>query len=176
MTSALHDLTDRIGARAALDRVAEPLADRVHRALPQGRLKDLLRGRFLGHALHPLLTDIPIGSFTSASVLDLIGGRRAEGGADALVALGLVSAVPTVAAGLADWSDTDGGAKRIGVVHATANAIGLALYGASLVARRRNRRASGTLLALAGMSVMTVGGYLGGHLVFGRGVGVGVRS
>jgi nitrite reductase/ring-hydroxylating ferredoxin subunit/uncharacterized membrane protein len=168
----LHDLADRIGSIDALDRYVEPLAKLVKRWTPKGPVKDALSGTWMGHPLHPLLTDIPIGSFTSASVLDVVGGARAQPAADALIALGLVSAVPTAAAGLADWSDTFGGERRIGVVHAAANATGLALYAASLVARRRGRRGSGALLALAGMSAMTVGGYLGGHLSFSRGVGV----
>jgi nitrite reductase/ring-hydroxylating ferredoxin subunit/uncharacterized membrane protein len=172
MTLDLHGLAERLGSIAALDRAARPLARAVKRATPQGPLKDALSGTFLGHPLHPLLTDLPIGSFTSTSILDVMGGRSSERAADTLLALGLVSAVPTAAAGLADWSDTSGDEQRIGVVHAAANVAGLTLYAASLLARRRGQRASGRMLALAGMSVMTVGGYLGGHLGFSRGVGV----
>lgn len=172
MGNLLHGLASRVGRVGSLDRIAEPMAKAVKRATPQGPIKDALSGTFLGHPIHPLLTDIPIGSFTSASVLDLVGGPSSERAADALIALGLVSAVPTAAAGLADWSDTYGEEQRIGVVHALANSVGLALYASSLLARRRGRRSSGRALALAGMSVMTVGGYLGGHLSFGRGVGV----
>jgi nitrite reductase/ring-hydroxylating ferredoxin subunit/uncharacterized membrane protein len=172
MTIDLHDLAARVGSHDGLDRVAAPLAAAAKRATPPGPIKDTLSGTFLGHPLHPLLTDIPIGSFTSASVIDLIGGRGGERAADALVALGLLSALPTAAAGLADWSDTNGDEERIGVVHAAANATGLVLYAASLLARRRGRRTSGRVLALAGMGAMTVGGYLGGHLAFSRGIGV----
>ncbi|MEP7115390.1 MAG: Rieske (2Fe-2S) protein, partial [Ilumatobacteraceae bacterium] len=49
---------------------------------------------------------------------------------------------------------------------------GAALYAASIVARRRRNRASATVLGLAGMGAMTLGGYLGGHLTLVRGVGV----
>jgi nitrite reductase/ring-hydroxylating ferredoxin subunit/uncharacterized membrane protein len=168
----LHRLAERLGRIEALDRLAVPLEALAQRAIPRGRVKDVLSGTWLGHALHPMLTDIPIGSFTSASVLDLLGGRRAQPAADGLVGLGLVSALPTAAAGLSDWSDTYGPDKRVGVVHAAANLVGLALYGASLVARLRGRRNSGTTLGLAGMGVMTVGGYLGGDLSLARGVGV----
>ncbi|MGH9177171.1 MAG: Rieske 2Fe-2S domain-containing protein [Acidimicrobiales bacterium] len=168
----LHRMADRLGRIEALDRLAAPLDALAQRAIPKGRVKDVLSGTWLGHALHPMLTDIPIGSFTSASVLDLLGGRRAQPAADGLVGLGLVSAVPTAAAGLSDWSDTYGPDKRVGVAHAVANLIGLALYGASLVARIRGRRGAGTTLGLAAMGVMTAGGYLGGDLSYARGVGV----
>jgi nitrite reductase/ring-hydroxylating ferredoxin subunit/uncharacterized membrane protein len=119
-----------------------------------------------------LLTDIPIGSFTSATVLDLIGGERGQPAADLLVALGVLAALPTAAAGASDWSDTYGDDQRTGVVHALCNVIGLGLYSWSLVARRRGQRTPATLLGLAGMSTMTVAGYLGGYLSYSRGIGV----
>jgi nitrite reductase/ring-hydroxylating ferredoxin subunit/uncharacterized membrane protein len=172
MSPSLHDVAAAIGRVEALDRLATPLRRVVERATASRAVKDALSGTWLGHPLHPVLTDIPIGSFTSASVLDLLGGRQGRRAADLLVALGLISAVPTAAAGLSDWSDTDGDDTRVGVVHASANVAGLVLYAASLRARLRGRRASGTALALAGMGAMTVGGFLGGHLTFGRGVGV----
>ena len=173
MNLPLHRSAEAIGRIDALDAVAKPLAQLVKRAAPPKTLaKDVLSGTWLGHPLHPLLTDIPIGSFTSASVLDLVGGRGAQRAADRLVDLGLLSAVATAAAGAADWSDTHGDDMRTGVVHAAANTVGVALYVWSAVARRRGRRGQATLLGLAGMSVMTVGGYLGGHLSYSRGVGV----
>jgi nitrite reductase/ring-hydroxylating ferredoxin subunit/uncharacterized membrane protein len=170
--SDIHGMATRLGAVTALDRVAKPVAGFVKRAIGHGPIKDLLSGTWLGHPLHPLLTDIPIGSFTSATVLDVVGGRRARDAADALVALGLASAVPTALAGAADWSDTHGHDQRVGVVHAASNSLGLAFYVSSLRARRRGARTRGTVLALLGMTSMTVGGYLGGYLAYSRGVGV----
>jgi nitrite reductase/ring-hydroxylating ferredoxin subunit/uncharacterized membrane protein len=169
---SLHDWAERIGKMSALDDVARPATGAVKRVVGQGPVKDLLSGTLLGHPLHPLLTDIPIGSFTSAAVLDVLGGRRGEEAADLLVALGLVSVLPTAAAGAADWSDTYGAEQRVGVVHAAANLVGVGFYAASLVARRRGSRGLGKLLGLAGMTSMSVGGYLGGHLSFSQGVGV----
>jgi nitrite reductase/ring-hydroxylating ferredoxin subunit/uncharacterized membrane protein len=168
----LDDLVERIGADERLETLTGPLAGLVHRAVPRGAPKDILSGTLLGHPLHPLLTDIPIGSFTSATIVDLLGGRSGRRAADTLIAVGLLSALPTVAAGLADWSDTYGPAQRIGLVHASANAVGLGLYATSLAARLSGQRVRGVVLALAGMGVMTVGGYLGGHLTFAEGVGV----
>jgi nitrite reductase/ring-hydroxylating ferredoxin subunit/uncharacterized membrane protein len=166
------EIAVRIGRTDMLDRIAEPVGKAAKRLIPRGPVKDALSGTWLGHQLHPMLTDIPIGSFTSASVLDLIGGRRAQPAANLLAAVGIMSVVPTAAAGLADWSDTYGPTRRIGVVHAAANLVGVGFYTASVLARRRGSRLSAAGLGLFGMGVMSLGGYLGGHLTLGRGVGV----
>jgi nitrite reductase/ring-hydroxylating ferredoxin subunit/uncharacterized membrane protein len=168
----MHDVAMQIEKVDRLDAIAEPLGDAAKKMIPAGRLKDLLSGTWLGHQLHPMLTDIPIGSFTSATLLDLVGGRRAQPAANLLAAVGVLSTVPTAAAGLADWSDTYGPARRIGVVHAAANLVGVGFYIASISARRRGNRFSATALGLAGMGTMSIGGYLGGHLTLVRGVGV----
>ncbi|MBV9412865.1 MAG: Rieske 2Fe-2S domain-containing protein [Acidimicrobiia bacterium] len=168
----LHSLAEKLGKNESLDGLAEPGASAVKKVIGRGAVKDLLSGTWLGHPLHPLLTDIPIGAFTGATVLDLIGGRRAEAGADALVGVGVLSTLPTALAGAADWSETYGDDQRVGVVHALANVAGLACFAISLSARRRGRRGAGKVWGLAGMSVMSIGGYLGGYLSYGRGVGV----
>lgn len=168
----LEATAKKLGRIEGLDRLAEPLAAAVKKLVPRGPVKDALSGTWLGHPLHPLLTDIPIGSFTSATVLDLIGGKRAQPAAQVLVTFGLVAAIPTAAAGASDWSETYGADQRTGVVHALSNVLGLTLYGWSLVARRRGQRVKATVLGLAGMSSMSVGGYLGGYLSYSRGIGV----
>jgi nitrite reductase/ring-hydroxylating ferredoxin subunit/uncharacterized membrane protein len=125
--------------------------------------------------VHPLLTDLPIGTWTSAVVLDLVGGRAARPASRRLIAAGIVAAVPAATTGLNDWADTtpaSDGVRRIGAVHAVANVTGLGLFAASLAARMRDRHAKGVALGLAGMGAMTVGGHLGGHLSFARAVGV----
>ncbi len=168
----MHDLATRIEHIDRLDVIAKPLGELVKRLIPNGRRKDVLSGTWLGHPLHPLLTDIPIGSFTSATILDLIGGRRLQPAANLLAGIGVVSVAPTAAAGFADWSDTYGPGRRIGVVHAAANVVGVGFYTASIMSRRHGKRFKATVLGLMGMGVMSVGGYLGGHLTFVRGVGV----
>src|SRR5256885_17078836 len=116
----LHNLAERIGAAAALDGPAEAVAKWVRGAVPPGPVKDTLSGTPLGHALHPFLTDLPIGTWTSAVVLDLVGGRPARPAAERLIATGLLAAVPTAASGLNDWADTtpasDPG-RRLGAGH-----------------------------------------------------------
>jgi nitrite reductase/ring-hydroxylating ferredoxin subunit/uncharacterized membrane protein len=167
-----HASAEKLGGLERLDAPAGAAAKAVQQVVGQGALKDLLSGTRLGHPLHPLLTDIPIGTLASATMLDLLAKERGEPAADILVAIGLLSALPTAAAGAADWSDSYGPDQRVGAVHAVANVIGLGLYGWSLRARRRGDRRAGTALGLAGMTSMAVGGYLGGHLSHSRGVGV----
>jgi nitrite reductase/ring-hydroxylating ferredoxin subunit/uncharacterized membrane protein len=137
-----------------------------------GAVKDTLSGTWLGHPVHPPLTDVVIGSFLGASLLDLLG---ADGkGSERLIQVGLLSALPTALTGLNDWADTepaDERVRRVGVIHGGANNVALVLYAASLAARRRGAQGRGTALALAGTAVMTVGGYLGGHMAYVRGVG-----
>ena len=167
-----RQLGERLEATEALDRLATPAQRAANRVLPRGPVKDALHGVWLGHPLHPLLTDLPIGFWTSAFVLDIIGGRRARPAADALVGLGVAAAVPTAAAGLADWSELNTPERRSGVVHAVANLAATTLYALSLVARRRDRRPQGVALGMAGAAAATIGGFLGGHLTFRRGAGV----
>jgi nitrite reductase/ring-hydroxylating ferredoxin subunit len=138
-----------------------------------GRAKDLLSGTWMGHPAHPMLTDVPIGSWVSAVVLDVVGGRRSGPTADALVGLGVLTAVPTAVTGLNDLADiVDAEERAIGTAHAIGNVTAVVLYGLSYLARRRGRRDVGTTLALGGMAALTASGFLGGHLAYRRGVGV----
>ena len=168
----LYELTKRLGDIEALDQVAGPVTATVKKAIGPGRLKDLLSGAGLGHPLHPVLTDIPIGAFTASAVLDLVGRGRYDSASEALLATGVVAVLPTAAAGLADWSDTFGEDKRVGVVHAVGNVTAVSLFSASLAARRSGLRGLGQGLGLAGLAVLAGSGYLGGYLSFARGVGV----
>ena len=168
----MHAIAIRVEKVDRLDALARPMGAIAKKLIPRGSMKDLLSGTWLGHQLHPLLTDIPIGSFTSATILDLIGGRRAQPTANLLAAVGVAATVPTAAAGLADWSDTYGPGRRVGVVHAAANLVGVGFYVASMRSRRRGNRVSAAAFGLVGMGAMTAGGYLGGHLTLVRGIGV----
>ena len=169
------ELADRLAELEPLDSVAEPLAKKVRDLLPGGPVKDVLSGTFLGHALHPLLQLAPLGTWTSAVILDLVGGEDGESSADLLIGTGLLATVPTVVTGWSDYADTTVASdrvRRIGILHAAANVTGAALFGASLLARGRDARGRGKLLAMAGMGAVSAGGWLGGHLSYAEGVGV----
>lgn len=163
----------RIESAAVLD-VPAKAAGRALRSVLTGRAKAALSGTWLGHAVHPMLTDVVIGSLTSASLLDLLIGRDSGPASERLIMLGLAAYAPTALAGLNDWADSeavDDAVRRAGIVHAGSNAVALSLYTASLVSRRRGARGAGVALGAAGASVLMVGGYLGGHLSMTRGVG-----
>ena len=168
----LEQLTDRIGQNKALDPPADALARAVNSALEATPLKNALTGAWLGHPLHPALVAIPIGSWSGATALDLLGGKRARNSADFLLAVGIVATAPTVATGLANWSDLFGKDRRIGLVHAASNTVATMCFAAALLQRRRGRRFRGRVLQFAGLGAMTAGGWLGGHLTYRLGVGV----
>lgn len=128
-------------------------------------LMDLLQGRMLGHALHPVLSDLPVGMWSSVPVLDLIGD---EGGATMLTAVGCIAAGATVATGAADWSVTYGRDRRLALVHGLANTAAFGLQLGSLSARLSGRNGRGRLLSMAGLAMVGAAAYLGGELVLGR--------
>ena len=147
-----------------LDRVAGPVRAGVQRLLGDGAVRDALHGVWLGHPLHPVLVQVPIGAFMSAAILDLLPGEGKA--ADALIGAGILASGPAAAAGFADWSQMHEQQQRVGVVHAAANSVATLLYGASLVARLRGRRGAGKVLSMAGLGVLSFSGFLGGHLAF----------
>lgn len=162
----------RLGAATALDAVARPLAKKVAALIPPGAVKDTLSGTWLGHPLHPMLTDLPIGCWTNAMALDLLAGKQGRAGAQFLVGMGVLTALPTAASGLADWSDTLDADRRLGLAHAAGNTVALACYGLSWLARRRGDHRRGVALGLLGGAVATGSAYVGGHLAWRNGVNV----
>jgi hypothetical protein len=129
----LHDLVRRVERIEALDRLARPLVKVISPAVRPRAVRNLLSGTYVGHPLHPMLTDLPIGAWGMSAVLDAVGGPAAEPAADLLVKVGVAAAVPTAASGLNDWSDTYGRETRAGLVHAMAMTTALSLYAASTV-------------------------------------------
>lgn len=173
----------RIERQTWLDRVAERLQQAIAAAVEAGgdagrRTKDFLHGTWLGHPLHPVLTDIPLGAWTAALVLDALDGRDANGGgryapgADAAIAVGIAGASAAALAGLADWQHTSGGTRRTGLAHGMLNAAALGFFVTSLAARRRGARSSGRALAGLGYAIGITAAYLGGELVYRQRMGV----
>jgi nitrite reductase/ring-hydroxylating ferredoxin subunit/uncharacterized membrane protein len=163
----------------------EPLADTVQQAVASAyesggeggqKVADFLHGTWLGHPLHAAITDVPLGAWTSALVMDSLEqttGREEFGtAADTAIAIGLAGAAVSAAAGLTDWHKTDGEARRVGLVHGLMNISGAVLYGASLAARRSGNRAAGQGLSTLGFLVAMGSAYLGGHLSYGHRIGV----
>jgi nitrite reductase/ring-hydroxylating ferredoxin subunit len=173
LRSVIRPLAERIEELEQLDSAAEALKSLVDRYVhPRTEVKDLLSGTWLGHPLHPVLTDVVLGAWTSSFLLDLVPGRRTRKASDRLVDIGILAAAPTALAGLSDWADVWGRPRRVGLVHASANTVALSLYVSSSLARKRGRRLRGWWLSMTGFGVITTSAYLGGHLSFGKGIGV----
>ena len=169
---ALYRIARSVEDDDRLEAPARSAAAVVSRLIPEGPVRRTLGGRWLGHALHPMLTDFPLGSWMSASLLDIIGGYRSRTASRRLLTFGLATAVPTVAAGWNDWLSASPRQRRVGIVHAGINTTAFALYGASLAARRRDRHGIGVALGITGGVAATVGGFFGGHLSLARDTGM----
>lgn len=155
-----------------LEGPSEGVATAASKVLRQGPLKDTLTGSWLGHPLHPVLTDLPVGMWMSALLLDVLGGKAASKAADTLIGWGVICAVPTAVTGVADWVDTIEEERRVGFVHAIGNLTATLLYARSYMARRRGNRREGLFLSLLGAGALTMAAYLGGHLSYRLGAGV----
>ncbi|HYN94237.1 MAG TPA: Rieske (2Fe-2S) protein [Pilimelia sp.] len=149
-----------------LDAVGDAGQRAVRAVLRPQRLRDALHGVWLGHALHPVLVQVPVGSWISTAVLDITG--RHPRAATTLATVGTASALPAAVAGLNDWAALSREQRRVGIVHAVANTAALALYAASVADRLRGRHGRGRVLAFLGLSIAGGGAYVGGHLSYGQ--------
>ena len=131
-------------------------------------------GRWLGHPLHPALSDLPIGFWAGSVLLDLTGRDPApEGGLDPaglFTAAGLTAAVAAAATGVVDWTVSDDQDRRVALFHGVLNTAALGLQGVSLAARLAGHRRTARGLGAAGLAVTGAAAYLGGHLVFAKAV------
>jgi nitrite reductase/ring-hydroxylating ferredoxin subunit/uncharacterized membrane protein len=172
--TALSAITDQ----PALDAVAEPLSRAVRgvfeAAGPGGAaVKNALHGVWLGHPLHPVLTDLPLGAWTTALALDACADRDPgmERAATFAMGLGLLGAAGSAITGLTDWSETGGASRRAGLVHGLLNVAATTLIGTAYV-RRVSSSGSGRACAWAGYMLSVAAAYIGGDLVYGRRIGV----
>jgi nitrite reductase/ring-hydroxylating ferredoxin subunit/uncharacterized membrane protein len=180
---AAADLTGGRDCEASwkTEAVEENLQKLVHKAFASAgtsgqTAKNFLNGTWLGHPLHVILTDVPIGAWTTALVFDALDSMEGGGGfakaADASVAIGIAGALCAAVSGVADWQDTDRPARRIGMFHGILNLSATALFAASLISRRRKSRNVGRILGALGYGVMTAAARLGGKMVYEHRVGV----
>jgi nitrite reductase/ring-hydroxylating ferredoxin subunit/uncharacterized membrane protein len=176
-----RDFYEFLAEQKWLDPIAEVVQPAVQGAFdglgPAKRsVKNALNGTWLGHPLHPVLTDVPIGAWTVTVLLDAMDdGGRGDGlrrASDASLVLGLLGAVGAAVTGLTDWSDTDARPRRTGLAHALLNTGATLLFTASYFSRRRGNRTSGKALALAGIATASVAAYIGGELVSHEQIGV----
>jgi nitrite reductase/ring-hydroxylating ferredoxin subunit/uncharacterized membrane protein len=163
----------------AVDRLAEPLSRAVRAAYESAgtggqRAKNAIHGVWLGHPLHPVFTDVPIGAWTTALALDAAGDgdpamRRA---ATFAMGVGLAGAAGAAVTGLTDWSETGGRSRRVGLIHGLLNVTATTLFATAFAQRRNNSHAGGRVCAWMGYAIALGAAYLGGDLVYGRRIGV----
>jgi nitrite reductase/ring-hydroxylating ferredoxin subunit len=163
-------LLTKIEQASGLDRVGDRLQRAVQATLRPQRVRDLLHGVWLGHPLHPAMVQVPVGAWISTAVLDLMPGQRRA--AATLCAVGTVSALPAAVTGLNDWASLARDQRRIGLVHAASNSVGLAFYAGSVAARMTGRHNLGRTLGFLGLGAASMGAYLGGHLAYKQGAQV----
>lgn len=164
---SLMGFLDRIADVSAFDKAIEP-ARRAVQGMPSA-VKDVLHGTWLGHPLHPVLVQVPVGSWVSAGLLDAIPPLRPA--ATALIGTGVVVSVPAALSGAADWSEQGSGVRRLGALHAVMNTAALGLYVGSLVARAQGRGTLGRVLAYGGLSVAGGSAAIGGHMSYAQSSG-----
>ncbi|HEX7251825.1 MAG TPA: Rieske 2Fe-2S domain-containing protein [Thermoanaerobaculia bacterium] len=178
-----RDLSERLESTIissrAVKSVVGPIDSGLNRVFGSGPLRSiklLFNGSWLGHPLHPLLTDVPVGAWTAALLLDLLAlvfhlptGRASS----VAVGLGIAAALAAAAAGLMDWIDVNPPEKAVGAVHALLNTTATVLFAVSLVIRGKHMwhaTPSAFALAVAGYLVLSLGAFLGGAMVYRMGV------
>ncbi|HEX9500638.1 MAG TPA: DUF2231 domain-containing protein, partial [Thermoanaerobaculia bacterium] len=141
---ASREIINTVADQKWIERSAEPLQKAVREAFAgdAGReVKNFLHGTWLGHPLHPVLTDIPVGAWTAALALDAlegISGRKECGSAaDLAIGVGLLGAVGSAITGITDWSETDDPGRRTGLLHGLLNIAATSLYATSLFMRKK---------------------------------------
>jgi nitrite reductase/ring-hydroxylating ferredoxin subunit len=167
---SLMGILDRVVDVPTFDKVIEPARKAVLSVLRPDAVKDFLHGTWLGHPLHPVLVQVPVGAWTSAGLLDAVPPMRPA--ATLLIGTGVAAAVPAALSGAADWSEQEPGVRRLGAIHALANTAALGLYVGSLVARARGRGGIGRLLAYGGLGIATGSAAIGGHMSYAQSSGM----
>ncbi len=164
---SLMGILERVADVSSIDKAIEP-ARKVVLRLPSA-VKDVLHGTWLGHPLHPVLVQVPVGSWLSAGVLDAVPPMRPA--ATLLIGTGVAASVPAALTGAADWSEQDTGVRRLGAIHASLNVVALGLYVGSLVARGKGRGGLGRVLSYSGLGIATASASIGGHMSYSQSSG-----
>ncbi|HEX7975343.1 MAG TPA: Rieske (2Fe-2S) protein [Anaerolineales bacterium] len=176
-----HEFMEWIDRQSWLDSAGKSIQQVVSDLYSSGgqvglNIRDFLHGVWIGHPLHSVLTDIPLGAYTVGAVLEtleMVTGDEGYGkSADASVLMGVAGAVGSALSGVTDWQHTTGSSRRVGLLHGALNTGALALYAASLLSRAGRDRRAGWSLALMGYALTLTAAYLGGNLVFDEKIGV----
>ncbi|HEX9044814.1 MAG TPA: Rieske (2Fe-2S) protein [Candidatus Limnocylindrales bacterium] len=155
---------------SAQDAWAKPLGDKVHalmsaiftRMVP---IRDLLVGTWLGHPLHAVMTDVPIGAMTLVVILDLLGQPSA---ADVALVLGILAMLGAAVVGFADYSTTDGAPRVRATIHSSIMIVALVVYLVSLALRAGAPadRTAPIVLSIVAYLILAGGAFVGGDVVY----------
>jgi len=161
----------------SIDSASHAVSRGIHNAVlgggePARKVADALHGTWLGHPLHPALTDFVVGAFAFGSLFNLASGELNGKLARKLIQAGAIMAVPTALAGVTDFSTVPRRAMNTAAVHGSLNSVALVLYLLSL--RNGNGRPSGMskLFSTLGFGAMFVSAWLGGKMTYHYRVGV----
>jgi nitrite reductase/ring-hydroxylating ferredoxin subunit/uncharacterized membrane protein len=180
-TGVVQAIVDKQPWIDELSDVIQPLVNNAFSSSGQAghMVKDFLNGVWLGHPLHPVITDVPIGAWTISELLDLISAARGDdagldAASDITLGAGIVAAVGAAVTGIVDWSDVGGSHRRLGMAHALLNVAGLTLNVGSLALRMGNSRGRGAarVLSAAGYLTSALAAYVAGELVYNLGQAV----
>jgi nitrite reductase/ring-hydroxylating ferredoxin subunit len=166
---SLLGFLDRIADVPTFDKAIDPARKAVLAVLQPQAVRDFLHGTWLGHPLHPVVVQLPVGSWISAGLLDAVPPLRPA--ATALIGTGVAAAVPAALSGAADWSEQGPGVRRLGAIHALLNTAALGLYTGSLVARGKGRGGLGRVLSYSGLGLATLSASIGGHMSYAQSSG-----
>ena len=185
MTTSVEPATPE-PAPSLTDRISDSLQNAIKAVIgsnrkPPRRLKTLLHGTWLGHPLHPALTDVPIGAWLLAVIFDIIwlvapvAQPWAGRGAEVAVMVGVLGALAAAVTGLADWSDTYGAERTVGLIHAALNTLALILFIISAALRlgaSDGATVPAVILDFVGVISVLAAAYYGGDMVFDKGTAV----
>jgi nitrite reductase/ring-hydroxylating ferredoxin subunit/uncharacterized membrane protein len=171
----MPDMLTRISASSPwLDGVSSKLVSVLSPILDHDKpatVRDMLYGTWLGHPLHPFMTDVSLSGWTMSMVFDVLGEEKAS---DISLQVGTISAVGTALSGAAQWFDLQNKEepKRLGALHAVMNSTALGFYVASSILRRNDNRTAGIVTAWTGHAISMSSAYIGGHISYVLGIGV----
>jgi len=178
----IHDALESV---PELEDLGRQVKQTLHQAVLDGgpevrNAVDMLHGTWLGHPLHPVLTDVTIGAWGMAALFDVLsmlgGGRASERAADTMLDIGTASAAATAITGLADYSTIPNNAIREGAAHGLLNITGFILNLISSGARKSGMRGLGVLLSSISFGILMISAWLGGELVYRKRVGINHNS
>jgi uncharacterized membrane protein len=137
-----------------------------------------------GHPIHPPLTDATIGIYTFATIAALadvtgISNNAATHGWWLALLTGLIVTVPTALTGLADWLTMEWGSElwKTATLHLTAMVSATVFFGLAAIVGHDSFKSGDVtagpfILTVVGFGLMTLGGWLGGTIVFVHGMRV----